>query len=182
MRLFFTNRYYDLVFEITQIEKVVNPKWKEYNNTKLKLQDEKGMDSKYLDNRWCFHTNPNITTTRGIAVTNLRPARCEICLKGEICDRPGDFGDHTLGVYVCLHPDHTFYYQKNRKPEIGDEGAILMLRFFIGLCKTISLLKHKIQPDKNYQAHEYPSFVEYYIFDTNQIMPRYIIHWKANKK
>jgi len=113
----------------------------------------------------------------------MKPDECKICLKGtEACKTPGDFGDHTKGIYLNLQPDTSFLSQHRRKPEHEDAGAIIMFRFFSGRCKLILETRHKLQPTENYQSHEHAFGTQYYIFDKEQIMPRYILHWKAVRK
>jgi len=166
------------LFQVTRIRKVVNAgRKKEYAAAKKKLREKK-VEGTFLKNRWGFCTNPDYEQTKQIALNNINPAECKGCLKGEYCYNPGDFGDHTKGVYLDLHPDPTFSYQKIRIPEKGDEGAILMFRFFSGRYSVCFFSKRGLAPDLNYQSHRNNSGIQYYLFDTNQIMPCYILHWK----
>jgi len=175
-----TNRLSKFFFEITNIVKVNNPRIEIYESTRKSLK-EQGLSQKELEDRWVFHTNSDLEISQKIASTNLRPSNCQTCKAGNKCADPGFFGDHTKGVYVSKHADYTFYYQKGHKAEVeeNDIGAVIMMKMFTGKIKHLDKLAVKEPPTLGYHCHETTNFMEYYVWDTNQIMPYYIISWKA---
>jgi len=178
------NLYPKLYFELTKVLKVKNPREENYEKTKQRLREE-GLSEQDLKNRWVFHTNPSLSVTKLIATSNLRPSNCSICKSGidKYCSDPGFYGDHTKGVYVSKHVDYTFYYQKGHKAlvEESDTGAVLMMKMFTGKRKHLDRRADKAPPSIGYHCHETPNHLEFYVWDTNQLVPCYILHWKAIK-
>jgi len=159
---------------------VKNPRIETYESTRKGLE-EQGLSPEEVKDRWVFHTNPDLEISQKIASTNLRPSNCQTCKGGHRCTDPGFYGDHTKGVYVSKHADYTFYYQKGHKAEVekNDIGAVIMMKMFTGKIKHLDNLALKEPPTLGYNCHETQNFMEYYVWDTKQIMPCYIIYWQA---
>jgi len=167
--------------EVTKITQVHSTRTEIYENTKAILE-RKGISKTDLVDQFGFHINPSESTTMKIAKTNLRTKTNCGCNYGRPCDNPGLMGDHRKGIYISLQADDCFPYQtdENEYPQDGDCGFILMLKFFTGKKFWIRNQEAGIQPMKGYQCHESKT-AEYYIFDSNQVLPQNIIYYKLRK-
>jgi len=166
--------------KLRKIEQVIPQRINVYNSAKEQVKKAGDLKDGDLKDRWVFHTNADETVTRMICKTNLRAKNCQPCSSGGYCSDPGWFGDHTKGVYVSKHADYTFFYQRmGTAVKDGDQGMVIMFRMFTGKRYHFQAKSVKVQPTVGYHCHESPKHLEYYVFDANQIMPCYLIHWLA---
>jgi len=163
-------------FEITENKSISD----EFEETREKLRKE-GVAPDDLEDRWVFHTNKDLKVAKSILRTNLRPSNCAFCQKGQHCGDPGWFGDHTKGVYLSKHADYTFFYQAQRKVKAGDSGYVIAFKMFTGKRKKLDDLSVKGQPMKGFHCHESINFLEYFLYDPKQLLPCYIIYWRAKE-
>lgn len=91
----------------------------------------------------------------------------------------GYFGDHTKGVYVSKHADYTFYYVKLAEVGAGDEGSTIVLKCVTGRRKLFREMISGVAPTPGYHAHESPNHLEFFLFNAEQTVPVYVVHWKC---
>jgi hypothetical protein len=145
-----------------------------------------------------FHTCPAHVLPQ-IVAGGMRPSQCRMCRR-DAAGQPlarlvehdcGFFGDHSKGVYVSKHADYTFYYQNDRKPCVGDEGAVIMLEMVTGKVNHFPQIRNGAAPTPGFQCHESPEHLEFFVWDdatqaepprcTYRAVPRFVIKWRAVK-
>ena len=125
----------------------------------------------------------------------MRPSLCEKCRgkaagnMGVVGHDSGWFGDHTKGVYVSKHADYTFYYQRDRKPEAGGVGTVVMLEMVTGKVMPFTRRCDGAPPSVGFHSHDSPTHLEFYIWDdettaepprpTHRAVPRFAVSWRA---
>eukprot|EP01012_Entosiphon_sulcatum_P031017 TRINITY_DN3866_c0_g1_i1.p1 TRINITY_DN3866_c0_g1~~TRINITY_DN3866_c0_g1_i1.p1 ORF type:complete len:486 (+),score=94.67 TRINITY_DN3866_c0_g1_i1:23-1459(+) len=92
----------------------------------------------------------------------------------------GWFGSNRKGVYVSKYAEYTFKYGNRLCPmDPGDMVSVIMFKTLPGKCKLIETLSAGIDPTPGYNSHSSPNNIEWYIFDSDQILPEYIIKVQA---
>lgn len=200
------NTYENLKFEVTNVEKVAaTAVHASYEAVKQQVRENKqiAVTEDDLKDRWVFHSTLDEKNIPLICATTLRPSGCAKCKSGKACTDPGLcallneffclshftiqlfyckvgwFGDHTKGVYVSKHPDYTFFYSNYDEPKSGDEGKVIMFKMFTGRRLKFTETKFAVQPTPGYHCHESPKHLEFFVFNPAQIVPMYVISWKA---
>eukprot|EP01012_Entosiphon_sulcatum_P048594 TRINITY_DN6708_c0_g2_i2.p1 TRINITY_DN6708_c0_g2~~TRINITY_DN6708_c0_g2_i2.p1 ORF type:complete len:470 (+),score=89.07 TRINITY_DN6708_c0_g2_i2:455-1864(+) len=92
----------------------------------------------------------------------------------------GYFGTNKKGVYVSRYSDYTYKYANNQEPlEAGQTATVIMFRTLPGKSFHIKKLSGAIDPTPGYHSHSSPSFLEWYLFCEDQLLPEYLLTAKA---
>eukprot|EP00993_Chasmostoma_nieuportense_P000564 NODE_151_length_2912_cov_34.591023_g109_i1.p1 GENE.NODE_151_length_2912_cov_34.591023_g109_i1~~NODE_151_length_2912_cov_34.591023_g109_i1.p1 ORF type:complete len:434 (-),score=114.83 NODE_151_length_2912_cov_34.591023_g109_i1:49-1350(-) len=127
-----------------------------------------------LRERVCFHGShpknlPSICKTSLLRFKHpLNPCKAQV--------DDGYFGTNKKGVYVSRYADYTFKYANRIVAlEPGETCKIIMFRTLPGRSKHIPKLVGAIDPTEGYDSHSSPSFLEWYLFNEDQLCPDYVI-------
>lgn len=201
--------YTKIEFVVTAVDRVLpsvsQQQQQHYETAKRRIKEDKHITTTEDDlaDRWAFacvsHTQctTQATTQDGKEMTadycklidavcrsSLSPSVCAKCASvspTEICDEPGSCGNHTKGVYLYRHADKCFSQLRGRAARAGEAGCVVMCKLFTG--KRLQFLdtknKGKQAPSPGYHAHEAIKTGDYFIFDSAQVLPCFVVHWKA---
>eukprot|EP00992_Anisonema_acinus_P008836 TRINITY_DN5014_c0_g1_i3.p1 TRINITY_DN5014_c0_g1~~TRINITY_DN5014_c0_g1_i3.p1 ORF type:complete len:470 (-),score=121.49 TRINITY_DN5014_c0_g1_i3:96-1505(-) len=92
----------------------------------------------------------------------------------------GYFGTNLKGVYVSRYSDYTFKYAKGLEAlDEGQTAKTIMFRTLPGKSKHIPKLSMSIPPTPGFHSHSSPSYLEWYLFNEDQLLPEYVLEVKA---
>jgi len=149
------------VYEITKIDFYENPALKEIFLEKQREFKDKYQNSSEAEQIYGFHG------------TNKSDVVCEIMNNNFKASTRGKFG---AGVYFSEQPDYTFRY--------GGKNNLILARILPGETKECDHMKWNSDLcTEGYDSHgafknDDDTFQEVVIFDTEQILPCYVIHFK----
>eukprot|EP00669_Euglena_mutabilis_P004881 TRINITY_DN16250_c0_g1_i1.p2 TRINITY_DN16250_c0_g1~~TRINITY_DN16250_c0_g1_i1.p2 ORF type:complete len:126 (-),score=63.47 TRINITY_DN16250_c0_g1_i1:220-597(-) len=94
----------------------------------------------------------------------------------------GYFGSNRKGVYVSRYADYTFKYANRQVPlEPKEQCKILQFRTLPGRSKHIPKMCGPIDPTDGFDSHSSPSFLEWFLFNEDQLLPEYILTVEAKE-
>eukprot|EP01059_Diplonema_ambulator_P000997 TRINITY_DN1076_c1_g2_i1.p1 TRINITY_DN1076_c1_g2~~TRINITY_DN1076_c1_g2_i1.p1 ORF type:complete len:538 (+),score=99.17 TRINITY_DN1076_c1_g2_i1:24-1616(+) len=94
----------------------------------------------------------------------------------------GWFGKNTMGVYVSRYADYTLKYANRLcplKPE--DTAKTILFRTLPGKSKHVQKIQAGMEPTAGYDSHSSPDFLEWYLFDEDQLCPEYVLQVRAEE-
>jgi thiol-disulfide isomerase/thioredoxin len=167
------NAYSNMRFIVTNVQKVVNHKLTQRFQAKLAQWQHSGKYSwQQMQPVKAFHcTHPSNISS--IASNNVSMAK-----KGKT-----DAGYFGSGLYFSGFPDYTFKYNANGKGfdnwSIGDKGVTIMFDVLLGKPCKLSGLALGADKTPGYDSHESPLGYEWVLFDPDQCLPLYVVHFES---
>lgn len=157
-----------------------------------------------IKERFVFHgCAPDVVDK--ICANTLRPSLCDMCKSGKQCHDPG-LSQCTLSVdrmfrlfrrphqrRVSKHADYTFFYVRYNPAEVGDVGSTIVFKCVTGKRKhfremvcclvsakvSLAVQIKGVPPTPGFHCHESPNHLEFFIFNPEQVVPVFVVHWKA---
>jgi hypothetical protein len=93
-----------------------------------------------------------------------------------------DKGWFGAGLYFSKHADYTFIYNTTgefRPVEAGDEGCVLQCSILPGTSYPTTKLMMGAPCQAGFDSHVSPNGFEHVVFSSDQILPRYVLHYKV---
>ena len=89
----------------------------------------------------------------------------------------GWFGDPKYGIYVSKFITYCLKYTNSdiRPVKQGESVQVIAFQIHPGKCLQLQERKHGILPTQGYDSHTSPKQLEYFLFNTAQSLPRYIL-------
>jgi hypothetical protein len=167
-------------FVLKSAEKIVNPVLeKRFAIRKAKLAQVTS-DKAHLRERTSFHGTHPRNIANMCKTSLLRFKHPLNPCKSQVDD--GYFGTNKKGVYVSRYADYTVKYANRQVPlEPSDTCKIIQFRTLPGRSKHIPKMCGPIDPTDGYDSHSSPSFLEWYLFNEDQLLPEYVLHVQARE-
>eukprot|EP00667_Euglena_gracilis_P008148 EG_transcript_8250 len=167
-------------FVLRAAEKIVNPVLEKRFAIRKALLAQVTQDKTHLRERASFHgTHPrNIANMCKFSLLRFKHP-LNPC-KSQVDD--GYFGSNKKGVYVSRYADYTFKYANRQIPlEPGEQCKIIQFRTLPGRSKHIPKMCGPIDPTEGYDSHSSPSFLEWFLFNEDQLLPEYVLTVEARE-
>jgi len=95
--------------------------------------------------------------------------------------RDGEICNPARGVHFHKHADYSFSHQLGRDPVIEDQGATIMADLVTGksYVKKKKSGEEGFEPMRGFHSHRAHNNLVYYVMDTAQVTPTYVIYWEV---